>query len=464
MVLQRDLPVRIWGKADPGEKVTVSIGKDEATTQADKDGRWKVELSPLKAGNPVEVHVSGKNTITLRDVLVGEVWVCSGQSNMQMSMNGVTNAKQEIAAANHPHIRLFTVPMRPAGQPADDVDGYWKPCTPDNVAAFSAVAYFFGRTLHKSLGVPIGLINTSWGGTYIEPWTPPVGFRGVPSLASIVTKIEDGNAKYQRHAAAHLDHYEAQIAQWLEVAKKAKAAGEAIPSPPAWPDHPLNKHTEPTGLYNGMIHPLVPLAIRGAIWYQGESNRTDGVKYGDKMKALIEGWRSVWNEGEFPFLFVQIAPYNYGPTTNPTDLARLWEGQTSILTSEPNTGMAVINDIGEIKDIHPHNKLDVGKRLALWALVKTYGKRGMVYSGPLYKASQVDGSSIRVTFAHVGSGLISRDRKPLSWFAIAGADKKFVPRDRADRRGRGGRLFTQGRGTDGCSLCLGPGRRAEPRE
>jgi sialate O-acetylesterase len=397
MVLQRDLPVRVWGTADPGEKVTVTIGKHESSATADEQGKWKVELPAVAAGNPVEVKVSGKNTITLHDVLVGEVWVCSGQSNMGLTVQGAADAKKEIAAATHPQIRLFSVPLIPSAKPADDCDGYWKECTPESVPSFSAVAYYFGRNLHEQLGVPIGLINTSWGGTLIEPWTPPVGFQSVPAVASILTNLEKNPPVVPPTKAR-------------KNKKGKKVAGPQL-------------HQTPTYLYNGMIHPLVPLAIRGAIWYQGESNLSDGMLYTDKMKALIQGWRSVWNEGEFPFYYVQLAPFTYGKN-NPTALPKMWEAQTAAL-SIPNTGMAVTIDIGEAKDIHPKDKQDVGKRLALWALAKNYGKQ-IVYSGPLYKSMVADGSKIRVKFDHVGGGLAARDGKALTWFAVAGEDKKFV--------------------------------------
>jgi sialate O-acetylesterase len=420
MVLQRDKPIRVWGSAEPGEKVHVSIGKESAETAADEQRKWKVELPPLAvSAKPIEVTVEGKNTIVLHDVLVGEVWICSGQSNMQYSVSAVVHARQEIDQANHPEIRLFNVPMRPAGEPAHDVNAAWTACTPKTVPGFTAVGYFFGRDLHEQLRVPIGLIESSWGGTRIEPWTPPVGFRDVPALASILDGIEKAQAAYAESKSAALPRY----VEWLAAAQEAKSKGASIPSPPEWPVSPLATNYAPTGLYNGMIHPLVPFTIRGALWYQGESNNGEGMLYFDKMKALIDGWRSVWNEGDFPFLYVQLAPYHYG-NGNPTALARIWEAQMAALTL-PDTGMAVTNDIGDPKDIHPKDKQDVGKRLALWALAKTYGKQ-IVYSGPLYKSMSIDGSKIRVKFEHVGGGLVARNGKPLDWFQIAGDDKKFV--------------------------------------
>ena len=422
MVLQREKPVRVWGWADTGEKVTVTIESEHAEATSDEHGAWKVELPPVSAKSAIEVKVAGKNTIVLHDVLVGEVWVCSGQSNMQMTVSSSNNARKEIKEANHPEIRLFTVPMRPAGDPAEDVTAAWTACSSKTVPNFTAVGYFFGRDLHEQLGVPIGLINSSWGGTRIEPWTPIVGFRDVPELKGILGDIEKARAEFAKATAAALPRY----AEWLSRAEKAKENHEYIPSPPEWPVSPLSTNYTPTGLYNGMIHPLVPFAIRGALWYQGESNLGDGMLYLQKMKALIDGWRSVWNEGDFPFLFVQLAPYRYG-TANPTLLPKLWEAQTAAL-SIPDTGMAVTIDVGNPTDIHPKDKQDVGKRLALWALAKTYGKQ-IVYSGPLYKSMSIDGSKVRVKFEHVGGGLVARDNKPLNWFQVAGEDKKFVDAD-----------------------------------
>jgi sialate O-acetylesterase len=321
--------------------------------------------------------VVGSNTTTLKNILVGEVWVASGQSNMQWPVSKADNAKQEIAAADYPQIRLFDVPRVAAAQPSLDVDAQWRPCTPETVPGFSAVAYFFGRELHKELNVPVGLINTSWGGTRIEPWTPPEGFALVPALADFVERAR--NAQADRGS--------------------------------------------PAALYNGMVHPLVPFAIRGAIWYQGEANHAEGMVYCDKMKALIGGWRKVWAEGAFPFYYVQLAPFGYN--TPPGALAGLWEAQLKTL-SVPHTGMAVTVDIANIKDIHPRNKQDVGKRLALWALAHDYGRQGLVCSGPLYRSMAVEGNKVRLTFDHVGGGLASRDGKPLSWFTIAGEDKNFI--------------------------------------
>ncbi len=431
MVLQRDVELPIWGWADPGEEVTVEVKSPDAlgelsaaTTKkatADAAGKWSVKLPAMKAGGPHELTVSGKNAITLTNVLVGEVWVCSGQSNMEWSITQSANPQEELANANHPKIRLFHIPKLPAGEPASDVVADWKACETSTAGNFSAVAYYFGRKLQKELDVPIGLINTSWGGTKIEPWTPPVGFQAVESLQALAQQVEANTTGFGRQKAAALKQY----ADWLPLAQKAAAEGKDIPAPPAWPQHPLASSGTPTGLYNGMIAPIVPFAIRGAIWYQGESNLSDGLVYTEKMKALIAGWRSVWNQGDFPFGFVQLAPYRYGPNWEP--MATLWESQTNAL-SIPNTGMAVITDIGNLGNIHPKNKQDVGLRLALWALATSYGKNDVEYFGPMFKAAQVEEEKVRVTFDH-GAGLKTTNGEPPTWFEVAGADGKYVTAD-----------------------------------
>ena len=421
MVLQREAPISVWGWADPGEEISITLGEMRAKTTADAQGNWLVKLPGLPAAaEPLEMTVAGKNTIKLEDILVGEVWVGSGQSNMQWSVAFSDNGIQEIAAADHPKLRLFLVPLVPSGTPAKNVNARWEVCTPQTVPNFSAVCYYFGRELHKSLDVPVGMIATSWGGTRIEPWIPPEGFQSQRELEGERGQIGAMQTGYQ---AALKGHREA-IRKWLAAADAAADANQPLPEPPGFPANPFNSNGAPTGLYNGMVHPLVPFGIRGAIWYQGESNLGAAMHYHDMMKGLIQGWRSVWGQGEFPFLFVQLAPFKYGAA--PTALPEIWEAQTATL-SFPNTGMAVVTDIANTADIHPRNKQDVGKRLALWALAKTYGKDDLVYSGPLYESMAIEGGRIRLKFQHVGGGLKSRDGKPLDWFSIAGEDKKFVP-------------------------------------
>jgi len=356
MVLPCDKPVVIWGWADTDEAVTVTLGDASVSTKADGSKKWKVTLPAMKAdGKAHKVTVKGKNTIELEDVLVGEVWLGSGQSNMEWPLSATQRAKEAIADAKHPQIRLFHVPKTQTPKPADDVKASWKECSPETVGNFSAVLYYFGARIHDELKVPVGLINSSWGGSAIEPWT--VG---------------------------------------------EKTSGQ---------------------MYNGMIAPVQPFAVRGILWYQGESNVANGLKYTEKMGALIKGWRKVWGQ-DLPFGFVQIAPFSgYKADALPP----LWEAQVASL-KVPGTGMAVITDlVDNIKDIHPQNKKDVGGRLALWALAKVYDKKDLVYSGPLYKGMKVEGSKVRLEFAHVGGGLKSRDGKPLTEFEVAGDDGKFVP-------------------------------------
>ena len=429
MVLQRDTQVPIWGWASPDEEITVTLRAEAegikpistTTAVADAAGNWQVKLPAMTAGGPYTLRIKGSNTLALTNVLFGEVWVCSGQSNMQWSVSASKDSEAEIAAAMYPKIRLFYVPRVASGLLQQDVAADWHETTPETVANFSAVAYYFGQKLYKNLDVPIGLINASWGGTRIEPWTPPVGFAAVPTLASISKEVQDIQANYREQLPQKIRDIEA----WIAETRKALETGAQLTQMPN-NTHPLAHQQRPTALYNAMVHPIVPYAMRGALWYQGESNLREGMLYHEKMKALINGWREVWGQGEFPFYFVQLAPFNYGGrNANPLFLPQIWEAQTATLAL-PNTGMAVTTDIGNLRDIHPRNKQDVGRRLALWALAKDYGRDDVTYSGPLYKSMLVEGNTIRLTFDHIGSGLTSRDEEPLTWFQIAGEDKEFV--------------------------------------
>ncbi len=418
MVLQRGMPIRIWGWTGPGARVEVRLCTQSKTATADAAGRWQVELAPLEAGGPFDMTIAGGSTITLNDILIGEVWLCSGQSNMEWSVRAAKDAKREIAEAKYPNVRLFHVPKHHSGQPQSDVNASWRRCDPGAVANFSAVGYFFGRHLHKELNIPIGLIASSWGGTRIEPWTPPCGFAAVEKLKGISDQLAKQSADYRKAVAGSVGKIEA----WAKAARKALAENGPIPGAPPFPQEGRASHQSPTRLYNAMIHGLVPLSLRGAIWYQGESNNGEGMMYHEKMKALISGWREVFRNDELAFYFVQLAPFRY--RGNPTSLPGIWEAQAETL-KVPHTGMAVITDIGNTRDIHPRKKVDVGKRLALWALAKNYGKTDLVYSGPLYRSMRVEDGKIRVSFDNVGSGLAGRDDKELTHFEIAGDDKKF---------------------------------------
>jgi sialate O-acetylesterase len=421
MVLQQKRRDPIWGWADPEEKVTVSVdGRSESTT-ADSEGRWKVSLPELPAGGPYEITVAGKNSITLRNVLVGEVWVCSGQSNMEFPVVGAKNGQEEANAANDPQIRLFTVRKTVAEQPRVDTVGQWQECNPQTAPWFSAVGYFFGRDLRTSLSVPVGLIHASWGGTPAESWTSRPVLDRDPELRYLPEN-------WDRMIADHLfakDHYDRQLAEWKREADAAQKDGKLAPAKPEEPQDPLVNPWLPASLYNGMIAPLIPFGIRGAIWYQGESNAGRAYQYRHLFPTMIRNWRDAWGEGDFPFLFVQLANFTDPPKEpGESDWAELREAQLMTL-SLPKTGMAVAIDIGEAADIHPKNKQDVGHRLALAAQKEAYG-RNVVYSGPTYDSMRIDGDRARLKFKNIGGGLISAGNAPLKGFAIAGNDHRFV--------------------------------------
>ena len=558
MVLQRETEAPIWGWADPDERVVVTASwtDDEVTTHADGHGRWRVMFPTPGAGGPHTVTIAGDNRIVLRDVLVGEVWLCSGQSNMEWPMRAVRDAASEIAAADVPDIRLFNVPNTISLHPRADIESSWSACTPASVRDFSAVGYFFGRRLHEALGVPIGLVEADWGGTRIEAWMSPeaLGEFGVhgPEL-ELLDALQDPNARQtvaarlerewwgnaDRRAPGGSRWMDPDVRQgWVEAAMPGSFGGEmaghdgffymkrtveidedwsdrdavlelgpvddmddawingvrvgGIHEPGYWnqdrhyeiprgtlkkgenvvcvrvldtggpggPNGPAENFeirladdsdsvslagtwlaatgasmgdlparasaqigpNTATALYHGMIEPVSPLAIRGAIWYQGESNRGNAGMYAELMRSMIANWRDRFGRPSFPFYYVQIAPFRYGGDTGQT--AALREAQREVLDVD-NTGMVVTMDIGNFADIHPRNKQDVGARLAAWALHDTYGKKDVVPSGPLFESMKVDGSSIRVRFEHTDGGLEARG-ETLGGFEIAGRDGQFV--------------------------------------
>ena len=433
MVLQRGMAVPVWGWAAPGEKVTVTFAGQNGSAVADQDGKWMARLAALTASaTPQELRVSGRNTVRIPDVLVGDVWLGSGQSNMEFAMREVLNAKEEIAVANKPLIRLFTVPRCEKAQIADDVNAKWLTCTPETVTGFSAVLYLYGREIQPEAGVPIGLIHSSVGGTRIELWTAPEGLALVPEFAAKVQGIEDTEKFYREQI---LPKSLPVMEDWIARTRKALASGARVPVAPDWPNHPP---LEFTGLYRGMIYPLVPFAMRGVVWYQGEWNGGENDIYVKRMQALIGGWRAVWGIPELPFYYVQLARM-------PQKDCLPWQGDGLSPTREaqrkclaiPHTGMATIIDLEGSSGWHPNNKLDVAKRLSLWALRNEYGRKNLVVSGPLYRQMEVLGNRIRVHFDSVGSGLMSGAKsgpepmkptpdQPLRNFALAGADKKWV--------------------------------------
>jgi len=552
MVLQRNLNVKVWGSADPGEKVSLRFNGQKLRTKADKTGEWSMLLKPMQAGGPFEMTIKGKNEVVLKNILIGDVWVCSGQSNMQWPVSKSNNAEEEIKNANYPNIRLFEVPRKVSNVPLDDIpNATWKQCSSETIKNFSAVGYYFGRDLQKEIDVPIGLIHTSWGGTCVETWTSKASITKLPKyknfaeridkydVSTMAQKYEDDlkqalggfpekevgmdeewmipdtdrsdwlsmklpalweNAGYNRlngrvwfsfdftlsekeldSAQLHLGKIHDSDITWvngqkvggmnwanliernyavpadvLKVGKnnitvrvedkyyKGGFASKAdklffqigeqkIPLSGEWqfkvdtviPDFKPFPNDTPSQLYNAMIHPLIPYGIKGVIWYQGESNTPRSKEYEITFPNMINNWREDWQQGDFPFLFVQLANFQAAATTPKEDAwAELRECQIKTLSLK-NTGMAVTIDIGEAHDIHPKNKQDVGNRLMTSALKVAYGK-DIVHSGPIYTSMQLDGNKAIISFDHIGSGLIVKNKHGyINEFEIAGADKLF---------------------------------------
>lgn len=571
MVLQAGKKVRIWGTANPQESVTVELANQKATTTTDANGQWQTMLGPFKAGGPLVLTIAGTNTLTFNNVLVGEVWVCSGQSNMEWPLINTTGASEAVAQANYPEIRLFTVPRKTAATPQNSVEGKWVVVSPEQAGQFSAVAYYFGRELHQKLKVPVGLIHTSWGGTPAEAWTSREAF-AAPELLPILERYElslkdlperqkvfeqqlatwakqnlytdEGNKGeglgYADPKTATADWQQMKLPQFFETAglkidgaiwfrkeidlpsswegrplilnlgaiddydttyfngkrvggiggetansytiqRRYNIPGELVrggrnviavrvfdsageggfgagqmflapllgdsasvsiagpwsykvelaltPKVPDWGSRPEapgpHNQNSPSVLYNAMLAPLTPFAVRGAIWYQGESNTARAFQYRTLFPTMIRDWRRAWGDNDFPFYFVQLANWQpMKPDPGESEWAELREAQTLTLR-EPSTGMAVTIDIGDANDIHPRNKLDVGHRLAVWALAKTYNQ-ALEYSGPLFKSFSIEGNKIRLKFEHASSGLKTADGGPVKGFAIAGEDRRFV--------------------------------------
>lgn len=403
MVLQQGMDVPVWGWADDGESVSVEIQKQKVTAIA-AGGKWMVKLKPLKAGGPFEMVIAGKNKIEFKNVLVGEVWICSGQSNMQWSLRQTENGEAEIAKASYPMIRLFTVPRLEKDEAQSDVKASWKECNPEAVGAFSAVGYYFGRDLHKAKNVPIGLINNAVGGSPAESWT-----------SADILKGDSEYKIFHAECPGRMEKYDAAMVKYKEDVEKAKAEGTKAPNAPGRP-------WMPSGLYNGMLAPLAPFAIKGAIWYQGESNATRAYQYRRLFPTMIRNWRSLWGQGDFPFLFVQLAAFGpNGKNLGESDWAELREAQTMTLTAVPKTGQALAIDYGTYDDIHPRKKEPIGARLALVARTVAYGEK-IVSSGPTYDSMKVEGDRISIGFKNTGKGLMAREGE-LKGFLIAGEDR-----------------------------------------
>ena len=402
MVLQQQMAVPVWGWAAPGAEVTVHFAGQKKSTRAGADGKWLVKLDKsAMSAEPQSLVVESGDTITFTNILVGEVWLASGQSNMekpigrQVGQKPVLNSTQELAAANFPNIRLFKVEKILSAKPLDDLEKFqgWRECSSNSLdgMSFSAAAYFFGREIHTNLNVPVGLIESSWGGTRIEPWTPPIGFEKFWSLKKFAAPI--GTNKIS--------------------------------------------NTRPMAIYNAMIAPMAGFAIRGALWYQGESNlmgtNNDFLTYDTKMAALVGGWRKIWGEGDFPFYFVQIAPFKYyggalHRVKSPELLPEFWTIQSRAARRIKNTGIVVTTDlVDNLNDIHPRDKASVGHRLALLALNRTYGETNQICAGPVFRKAKFTGGKAILQFENVSGGLMSKGGQPLTWFSIAGQDKNFIP-------------------------------------
>ncbi|MCX6604158.1 MAG: sialate O-acetylesterase [Acidobacteria bacterium] len=406
MLLQRDAPVRIFGTAAPGEPVSVAYRGQTARAVASSWGRWEAWLEPMGLGAAGEMTIRASNTILIADVLVGDVWVGSGQSNMQFAVRQTNNAEAEMAGATFPEIRLFAVPRKGSAVPVEDVAGRWVVCSPETVKDFSAVLYYFGRQLHQGLKAPMGLVHTSWGGTPIAAWLSGPALTGNAALLPLSRSWQEQIQMYP----LNMTRYEQGLAK-----------GEK-PAVPMGPGHPH----EPTTLYNGMIAPIAKYTIKGALWYQGESEAGRGLGhvYGEALETLVGDWRRAFGQGNFPFFYVQLA--NFGNAAKNGHWMRVQEGQVKAAGLK-KTGVVIINDIGEATDIHPRNKQEVSRRLALLARHVAYGETGFVYSSPLYRQVTVEEGGMRVWFDHAGTGLKTRDGGAVKGFMIAGRDGKFWP-------------------------------------
>jgi sialate O-acetylesterase len=435
-VLQCGRKVPVWGTADPGERVTVEFAGRKKSVKAGADGKWRINLDSLPASDEGRtLTVTGSATreaIQCNDVLVGEVWLCSGQSNMDFTVArttkhyfaGVNNETQEVAAASYPNLRMFTGEWRRSYEPQSSVPGTWQVCTPENAREFSAIGYFFARDLQRELKVPLGIITESFGASTAEAWTSREALAADPKLKPLLDRFDTNVAAYK----ANPPDMTAALKKWEEAAARAKAAGRTTPRKPGDPNPTQDQHN-PTVMFNGMIAPIIPYAIRGVLWYQGEAinGGTNGYKlYPLLQSTLIKDWRRRWGEGDFPFYICQLAALKAWPNRPDTwyNNPDVREAQATVLSLR-NTGMAVTIDLGDPANIHPKDKQDVADRLMRIALAGTYGHK-IGYSGPVYDSMKVEGNAIRIKFAHAGGGLAAKGGD-LQTFTIAGQDGKFVP-------------------------------------
>ncbi|WP_146072132.1 sialate O-acetylesterase [Bryocella elongata] len=415
-VLQSGMPVPVWGTADPGERVVVTLGKRTQSAITGPDGKWMIKLGKMSPAGPFTMTIQGKNTVVVNDVLVGEDWIGSGQSNMAFTVSkkaasfaGMLDEDKEIAAANYPQLRIFMAVTNKTYEPQSEIKGEWKIATPENAAAFSAVAYLFGRDLNQALKEPVGMIVVAFGASTAESWISRPVMSGDPQLRPMLSRFDDLYRFYQSHPNATTD--------------QSPPGPQTINSRPGKPGplrDPVQDQHQPTVLYNGMVHPILPFAMRGVIWYQGESivgGKAGVALYPHVMETLVKDWRAEWGEGDFPFYCVQLPPLK-----NPSNNPMVREGQAKLLSLR-HTGMAVTLDVGDPTNVHPKDKEPVGDRLSRIALANVYGKK-LEFSGPVYTGMKVRGSEIVVTFKHA-EGLTGKGG-PLEWFQVAGADGKYV--------------------------------------
>lgn len=425
MVLQQKQENPIWGWDAPGTEVTVTFGDQVKKAKAGDDGKWTVKLDPVDASaDPATLKVDGSSSRVIKDVLVGEVWMCSGQSNMGWTVAGDWKWQVESLASNHPNLRLITVPRVGTQELQNDFNGKWEAATPETVKSFSAVGFFYGRYLHEILGVPVGLINNAWGGSAAEAWVKRDSIESDERFRSLVENWERREAQLQTEEAK-VQHEKA-LDAWRKKYEEAKEAGKPLPRRPSSPEQLLGGNARPGNIYAGMVHPTKGYGMKGVIWYQGESNASRAYEYSHLFPFMIEQWRKEWGQGDFPFYWVQLADYrSESDVPGDSQWAELRESQTKTL-SLPNTGQAVIIDIGEGNDIHPKNKYDVAARLVRWALEKDYGIPNIVAQSPTFREMTIDGNKATLTFDHVSSGLRTVDVNEVRGFAICGEDQKWV--------------------------------------
>ncbi len=429
MVLQQKQANPVWGWDAPGTEVTVTFAGQTKNAKADDKGKWTVKLDAVPANaQPATITIKGSSTKELKNVLVGEVWICSGQSNMGFNLNSTWDADLDIAQAKDAQLRLISVPQVGTQEIQDDFKGQWEECTPTTAASFTAVGYHFGRVLREMLGVPVGLIDNAWGGSACEAWVKRDVLEKDPRFAAISARWKQTEATFTKEGfEKQVAEHKVKMDEWAKARAAAVKAGEYFTAPaPRAPQNVMIGQSRPGNLYAGVLHPTIGYGIKGVIWYQGESNASRAKEYRDLFPFMIEHWRKEWKQGDFPFYWVQLADYkNYQTEPVESDWAELREAQTLTMSKLPQTGQCVITDLGEANDIHPKNKRNVAERLARWALVKDYGQK-LVYRSPELKHAKFDGGKALLTFDYAPQGLRTVDTDEAKGFAICGEDKKWV--------------------------------------